>query len=206
MNREIIPLFSIPLYTTVLNSLPEKEKDFIFNTKYKRSGWNNGDISVDTKILESEECLKIKSIIEQELEHFIDALGIRADLKFSIKNSWAVRHHLNDWSQSHIHSNSLFSGILYLKVDSNSGNINFRKSQNTGLGLASIRIPYTESNIFNLESYVITPVENQLVLFPSTLQHSVDINMSENERYAISFNVFPIGKLGNDLTLDELYL
>ena len=72
--------------------------------------------------------------------------------------------------------------------------------------MASIRIPYTESNIFNLESYVITPVENQLVLFPSTLQHSVDINMSENERYAISFNVFPIGKLGNDLTLDELYL
>jgi uncharacterized protein (TIGR02466 family) len=203
---EIIPLFSIPLYTTVLESLPEKEKNFIFNTKYKRSGWNNGDISLDTKILDSEECVELRLIIEKELERFIDALGIRPNLEFCIKNSWAVRHHKNDWSQSHIHSNSLFSGVLYLKVNSNSGNINFRKNQGSGLGITSIRIPYSESNIFNLDTYIITPVDNQLVLFPSTLQHSVDINMSENERYVLSFNVFPVGKLGDDSSLDELYL
>ena len=72
------------------------------------------------------------------------------------------------------------------------------------MGIISIRIPYSESNIFNLDTYTITPIENQLVLFPSTLQHSVDINMSENERYALSFNVFPVGKLGDDSSLDEL--
>ena len=122
---EIIPLFSTPLYTTVLESLPEKEKNFIFNTKYKRSGWNNGDISTNTKILNLDECFEIRLIIEKELERFIDALGVRPNLEFCIKNSWVVRHHKNDWSQSHIHSNSLFSGVLYLKVDINSGNINF---------------------------------------------------------------------------------
>jgi len=207
MNRNIIPLFSTPLYTTVLDTLPEKEREYIINTKYRRSKMNNGDISIDTNILDDPECSSIKKLIEEELEVFIDNLGVHPEVQFSIKNSWAVRHHTNDFSQRHIHSNSLISGVLYLRVTNNSGDIIFRKGvQNSGIGFSYVRLDYSKSNMFNLDEYIIKPVENQLILFPSILQHDVNLNKSDVDRYVLSFNVFPVGRIGNNQDLDELIL
>ena len=40
-----------------------------------------------------------------------------------------------------------------------------------------------------------------MVIFPSSLNHAVDINRSDDIRYTISFNAFPSGRIGifNDL-------
>lgn len=207
MDRKLLPLFSTPLYTTVIESLPEKEKQYLLNTKYKRTRLDNGDISVDTNILDNAECCGIRKLIGEELDVFINNLGIDPNVQFSIKNSWVVKHHKKDWSQRHIHSNSLISGVLYLKVTNNSGDIIFRKGvQNSGIGLTSIRLALSQDNIFNLDEYAIKPVNNQIVLFPSILQHDVTENMSDDDRYVLSFNVFPVGKLGNSKSLDELDL
>jgi len=37
-----------------------------------------------------------------------------------------------------------------------------------------------------------------LILFPSTLDHSVLPSKSDNERYCVAFNLFAFGKFGFD--------
>ena len=41
----------------------------------------------------------------------------------------------------------------------------------------------------NSGAWILPPVENQLVMFPSWLQHSVEDNLSDEERISIAFNL-----------------
>ena len=45
------------------------------------------------------------------------------------------------------------------------------------------------SNLLNAQVNSITPKEGALILFPSYVDHSVNENLSNNERIVISFNV-----------------
>ena len=44
-------------------------------------------------------------------------------------------------------------------------------------------------NEHNSPNWMISPVENQLLLFPSWLSHRVEPNLTEGERISISFNL-----------------
>ena len=46
-----------------------------------------------------------------------------------------------------------------------------------------------EYKLINSNFFSITPKEGLLVLFPSYLHHSVDMNKAEEERIVISFNI-----------------
>ena len=65
---------------------------------------------------------------------------------------------------------SIVSGILYLKIPENGGGLNF----------------YNPLDI-NLNHYH-EPKEGQLLLFDSFLPHSVDANLSQEDRISIAFN------------------
>ena len=47
----------------------------------------------------------------------------------------------------------------------------------------------SSQNKLNSTTFSVTPKEGLLVLFPSYLHHSVDMNKSDNERIVISFNL-----------------
>ena len=46
-----------------------------------------------------------------------------------------------------------------------------------------------EYNGFNSESWRITPAENNLIIFPSWLEHFTNPNESGEDRISISFNI-----------------
>ena len=59
-------------------------------------------------------------------------------------------------------------------------------------------------NVITAETYLIPCTPGELLLFPSSLRHSVPINHSEETRYSMSFNTFGIGSLGSEISATYL--
>ena len=64
-------------------------------------------------------------ITEQVIAHselfFRTFLKISKNINFKITNSWIIKHVRGDYSKEHRHDNSIFSGIIYLQTNENSG-------------------------------------------------------------------------------------
>ena len=72
--------------------------------------------------------------------------------------------------------NRFWSGALYLKTPKNCGNITFHSYQNINAGRD------------------VNPYESLVLLFPSSMYHSVRPNLSDKDRIVISFNITLIRK------------
>ena len=88
---------------------------------------------------------------------------------------------------------SILSGVYYLKVPQNSGNICFRIKQDK------------KWYFYEIESR-----ENMLLLFDSKLEHSVTKNLSNQKRVSIAFNLYklPISSFSNggNYSIEKFYL
>jgi len=197
---EIIPLFSQPLY---INHITDEEFSVVANAvintdctdlnTYERNGY----MSEDTKWLDNN--LEVKKIVEKYLEDYVHKqLAISKRHYLDHCTSWVNLHKPGDMAQAHIHANSLFSGVLYVKTDKDSGPIRFDFPS-----MIPTFAPYTtefdldENNFYNMREALIYPNNRMIVLFPSHLSHSVGPNQSTIDRYSMAFNYFMKGSYGN---------
>ena len=72
--------------------------------------------------------------------------------------------------------------------------------------LPIVRIGTEKYNQLNSETFLLPMTDGELVLFPSSLRHSVPINRGNEERYSMSFNTFCIDELGSKESLTHLNL
>lgn len=93
--------------------------------------------------------------------------------------AWANVHDLGGFNTQHLHPNNTFSGVYYLSVPRGAGPIVFRDP----------RYAACMSPIGPVEESSITPQVGQLLIFPSWLEHRVEINQAESPRVSIAFNV-----------------
>jgi len=113
----------------------------------------------------------------------------RSDLL--IKNytldAWVNINYPGSFNNPHEHlgAGAFLSGILYVKVPENSGKIVFHDPRHY-MQLCSEPLMYYNGGQMTT-SY--TPCENELLLFPYWLVHSVEENNSNEERISISFNI-----------------
>lgn len=211
---EVIPLFAIPLFRTHLGPLDPKMKDFIVKAPCERMPAGNGSYTVDKYFLNSPELAELKEQIMERVKEYIHGyLDVTNDFEFVMENSWINRHQTGDYSPSHWHGSSLMSGVYYVQVEENAGDIVFHKDQrhlNLFDPIIPIKFNYEKTldqnkmNVYNTNNFGITPQAGDLVLFPSHLAHSVEVNNSNKTRYCIAFNLFPRGKGGgaiNTITL-----
>ena len=63
-----------------------------------------------------------------------------------------------------------------------------------------------EYNVLNSRTWTMPNKKNHLILFPSTISHSVNPNNSDKERVSLSFNTFIKGYVGTKKRLTELKL
>jgi len=97
----------------------------------------------------------------------------------NLKGNSNIRH-------THFDSRILLSGVFYVKVPPNSGNIRFYDPRGI-----SIHNPPDNRYYFNGSEYhYITPEDGMLLFFPSWFEHSVEENESDEERMSIGFNIF----------------
>ncbi len=190
-------LWPIPVYQSNI-LVREKWKVLIKSLEYERTHINNSDISKDRSLLNS--MPELKSEIENHCELFVRKyLTVKNSAKFYLQNSWCNIHGPNESSQIHYHSSALLSGVYYPILPKNSGNISFHRGNiYTNLFHQSIRFEYDENNNINAEQYAIELEEGTIVIFPSHLEHSVQKNLSNENRYSLAFNFYVRGKFGKE--------
>lgn len=196
--RKVLPLFSIPVFETEI-FLEDKAKLFIEKQKRKIvEPAKNAFVSNDNYILNNKKLKKIKKDILNEINFYKDTvLQVKDNIKCYIKNSWLMFHNYNDFSNNHYHINSFISGILYIKTPKDCGNIVFHTSQMNHSIFPLINIPFKKYNEYNSSTFTFEVKENQLLLFPSSLIHSVEKNLSNDTRICLAFNVLIKGDLSD---------
>ena len=197
MSNEIIPLFSTPVYKT---SVEVTDLDTVLKTiPYEPYPDNSGYTSKDVKILLSEPFKGIRKLIEQHMNMYCFELLKLANFRIKHSQSWINLHKPGNYSPKHYHSNSCFSGGLYLDVPEGSGGLVFCASHTSPTyTTGTVRPLTTDGNIFNADRWGFDVQKGDLILFPSHLMHQTDVNVTNSNRYMVAFNYFLEGKIGDN--------
>ena len=199
----IIPLFSMPVMSVMLDVDLEKLIEFVLQNKNEDSegalfsnkgGWHS-------KVLgkkDHEEFIKLKEQITSQLHIYhsevFAKMKFTGNMKAFLLDIWAgvnEKHHYNDW---HVHPFSTLSGVFYIKHDGSpeNGVISFKHpEQNIACPNVHWPLQLIEANN-EVSAGVIDflPKAGKLLIFPSWLQHRVEVNLKDNVRISISFNSY----------------
>jgi len=105
---------------------------------------------------------------------------------FEITGCWATVLAKGAIHKTHSHPNNFLSGVYYVRVYPGADTINFHDPRSQ---TRIIRPPVVELTAENTDQVVVRVTNGTLLMFPSYLEHSVDTNMSAEERISISFNI-----------------
>ena len=131
--------------------------------------------------------------------------GVNTDLAgLKITQSWLNKNKPSEGHSPHTHSNSIISGVFYIKCLPNDC-INL---QNNHFRLYNtMEFPIMKSTLWNTSNYAQDVIAGDLILFPSWMSHFVSPNETKDkERISLAFNTFPIGELGNSQHATHLVL
>ena len=173
INKDIIPkIYSL------------KKED---NQKIKRSnqgGWHSSDNlhnNIDFK--------NIHDKLHEALNAFVNQFDYDNEKYFlNIVNMWSIINKKYDYNELHSHSNSLWSGVYYVKAPEKCGKINLYDPRPQA-HCVQHETKTKELSSLNFTKISFTPSDGKCVIFPGWLQHNVEPNMSNDDRIIISFNV-----------------
>lgn len=195
----IYPLFSTPVY---VNNVGEFEKPDLgtleFTSTMPTGGTYNFLSSVDKNVLERPDFEHVKDIVMKEVEFYArDVLVVNEKIRFYITDSWVNRYPRGTAAGPHMHHNSLISGVLYLKVPEDGGDLVFHRDTQSLIPFPpALDLDMDRFNLYNCRSWGHQPQANDICLFPSVVSHSVEPNHSDEERWSLAFNVFARGDIG----------
>ena len=195
-------LFGVPIYSydkyigSSIHDTSAELKDCSIN------GGKNF-ITKNTCVLDLKNYEKIRGrILEGLKEYTSNILGIADSVRFYLTQSWLNRNPPGTRHHRHIHPNALISGVYYIDVDKEAS-ITFASSNATGrYGSTSFFLPLQHHNLWNSLEWTYLVKTNEIIYFPSSLEHEVGINQSDTDRISLAFNVFFTGTIGDPHTLD----
>lgn len=169
--HEAIDAKIVPVLESMRRGLPKLDRG---------QGWQS-----EQTLHEREEFRELVSCINKTATGILRFLKIGYDA-FEVTGCWANVLATGAHHKAHSHPNNFLSGVYYVRTHPGTDTLNFHDPRpQTGI----IRPPVVELIAENTDQ-VVVPVKNgTLLVFPSYLQHSVDANMSDEERTSISFNI-----------------
>ena len=196
-------LFPTPLVETSLGrNVTDAERNFINSLENNKNDNLFNYVSKNSYVLEDSILSDMKRRIESALKFYVDNIICPNDgIDFFITQSWITWTHPGGRHFSHIHTNSVISGVLYIDVDPTTDNITFSKSNDDIFDFKP-----KNHNPFNSDDWFIPVENNKIILFPSSLKHSVRPTTNPNTRISLGFNTFVSGLLGADGNLNQLRL
>ena len=105
--------------------------------------------------------------------------------KIYISESWFNSYNKHDYQEYHIHPNSLYSAVYFLKAPKGSSSLILQNPSHSSKMFVS---PNTVYNDNNTSMWNIPAEENKLVIFPSHINHMVPSHQIEEKRISIAFN------------------
>ena len=107
-------------------------------------------------------------------------------------NMWANINPPDGMNQPHVHPNSLFSGVYYVKSQPKSGRLKIYDPRPGIQYSMPIRKPGNPGKDLWREAYI-DPIPGRIIMFPAWLWHSVEPNESNDIRISVSFNFIQKG-------------
>ncbi len=198
MKEELLQLFPTPLLILPYEESIDKELAYLKTISYREQKSNGNYRSDDSYLLRSEEFKNIKTFLSESVDKFTKNV-FNSKQRLVITQCWANRNPKGSKHHEHVHPNSIISGVMYFQINEKSPPIQFSKSTQDGMKLDPIKFTH-----INSESFMLPCKAGELILFPSSLKHSVPINQGEEDRISVSFNTFSIDTLGSEQALTHL--
>ena len=141
--------------------------------------------------LEGEENSKVKDYLLGKIaESLQQLLSPEKCQGFRVSSVWININGKNAYNEMHDHPNCNLSGVFWIKTPKDSGRFTF---ENPNAFAQSYVIDGTLDEVqqtFNNQSKLsYDPLEGHIIIFPSNLRHSVEVNQSDEDRISISFNI-----------------
>jgi len=114
------------------------------------------------------------------------------DRKPFLGNMWANINYSGGYNRPHIHPNSLFSGVYYVKTQNNCGNLVVNDPRPGIQTTMPSRVKGTPPKDLWREAHFI-PQTGRIIMFPACLWHCVENNNSNDVRISVSFNFIQEG-------------
>ncbi len=101
-----------------------------------------------------------------------------------IQNIWMNINTPGAYNTLHNHAGSVLSGVYYVKSDPSQGNIMFERND----GAEYFLPPMEKPNYFTSTATTYKAMTGAIYVFPGWLKHSVQPNLTKEDRLSISFN------------------
>ena len=177
-----------------------EELNFINGLEKEKNAGNF--ISKDRYILRDRSLKSLNDFFSESISKYFSSTVNPQDENVSIEitQSWINYNEPEHYHHKHSHPNSYFSGVFYVKADSENDKIYFYKED-----FQKMLYFYPKSfNLHNSDTWWLPASTGKLILFPSWLQHSVEAFDAKDSRISLSFNTFPRGTFGDMKNLTEL--
>lgn len=126
--------------------------------------------------------------IEIMVSEYLSDLGYnQEDFSIFFQKSWTVITNSGGMVGEHSHPNSLLSAVYFLKSENDKGGCLMFKTKNklfSGSIDSKAVSPKVEKKLYGLK-----PLENFLILFPSSIEHFVSIYKGDIPRWSITFDI-----------------
>ena len=200
MNREI--LFPTPVYWKMVKD-PKKLNKYLYplikawskkdksETKTNSGGGWHSPVNMNFK---KEYQPLIDQLFTMQEEIFKD-YGMKD--KPGLGNMWSNINYPGAYNKQHIHPNSHWSGVYYVKVPKNSGRLFVEDPRAGPNHILPRRVKGIPRALWRVVVY--PAIEGQMIMFPAWLPHGVEINESTEKgekgwRISVSFNFIQLDK------------
>jgi len=194
--KKIYNLFPVPIFHYKIENYKEinkelinyilrlKKKDKIGNNRSNIGGWHSPNFDLVKEETPINFINKFKDFLKNII---INEFGWEyLPNKQRIVAMWAIINKKNSFNIMHNHQNCYLSAAYYVKKPERSGDISFFDPVEP----KTYRYPEKEKGTFHSNQVVtLRPEEGNLLIFPSYLYHSVEPNLSDEDRIVISFNI-----------------
>ena len=154
-------------------------------TKTNVDGWHS-ETNMHTKI-------EYKPLVDELFKMVYEVFNEEwLDGRVKIGNMWANINPPGGYNKPHVHPNSLFSGVYYVKTPPNSGQL-VCSDPRPGIQTCMPNRKKGEPPKHLWRDLHLQPQENRAVIFPAWLWHSVEPNKSNDIRISVSFNFLQDG-------------
>ena len=132
----------------------------------------------------------VDELFKMQMEIYREELLTREPI---IGNMWANINPPGGYNRPHIHPNSHFSGVYYIKAPQNSGEIVFNDPRSAAHMIMPERVKNIKPPSHLWREVRVIPLEGRMLMFPSWLWHCVEPNESNDIRISVSFNFIQKG-------------
>ena len=210
-NQFIVPIFQTPLLVgnsdnkeirNKMISLVEKFKNNAKNARLVSEDWNHNKRSSNKEdflksgittfesnndLLNDSEWNDAVAFLQEFSSAMINTMinSTTDNTDYAMTNMWATLYPKGTFVPQHTHSNSMLSGVFYIKTSDNCGRIVFQDPAWVAKTMQTRKNHWPQTQT----KFAIAPEDGMMILFPSWLPHSTEINNSDDDRIIVSFNI-----------------